>query len=416
MSKPIDYTKWDNLNVSSSDEEDMVDEEDMGYEEGDDQRSKLSDVEDMGDDTNSNVIKAEVKCEDGIHLTQFKQGQSITFGNGKRPFANPSQTAPLKPSKSYVEGEQHPPHSSPPPLNKPTYLLPSRTTQSSSPHAVAAPSHINSSPPHSVSLKRPPSPHRYPTPHQSHPTSNPPVVSWVNGGVTPRYVWSQSRYDITINYLIPRHLKEVKGSEFKVSVTDEVRLRVSVVPKKDKGRDTSDVSKASEVSDSSNVKEVTMLEGDFPYRVIAFRDEDEAHHMRDEMKDKQCPLVEEINDYEIVTLRIPVSDDNDGGVSGVSEVRQPCAPDESESDNEEARSEERRCLVFTLRKDYKVGDAYLWWNCLLKGDKTVDVSQLERGDVEKRATEFKHVWGEAHKQFTERMKKQREEDKVDIGE
>eukprot|EP00923_Selenidium_pygospionis_P032999 GHVN01058017.1.p1 GENE.GHVN01058017.1~~GHVN01058017.1.p1 ORF type:complete len:208 (+),score=77.43 GHVN01058017.1:287-910(+) len=206
MSKPIDYTKWDNLNVSSSDEEDMGDEEE------DDKSSKLSDVEDMGDDTNSHAIGVEVKCEDGIHLTQFKQGQSITFGNGQRPVAHPSQTAPLKPSKSY---EQHPPHSSPPPLKKPTYLPPSRTTQSTSPHAVAAPSHINSSPPHSVSLKRPPSPHRYPTPHQSHSTSNPPVVSWVNGGVTPRYVWSQSRYDITVNYLIPRHLKEVKGSEFK---------------------------------------------------------------------------------------------------------------------------------------------------------------------------------------------------------
>ncbi|CBZ53187.1 putative nuclear movement domain-containing protein [Neospora caninum Liverpool] len=62
-------------------------------------------------------------------------------------------------------------------------------------------------------------------------------------------------------------------------------------------------------------------------------------------------------------------------------------------------------LELNLRKKPEIAGTYVWWDCVVKGDPSVDVEKLP-GRAAKEATtkNFKAAWEKAHKMFLEKLK------------
>jgi ribosomal protein L12E/L44/L45/RPP1/RPP2 len=179
-----------------------------------------------------------------------------------------------------------------------------------------------------------------------------------HGGQTERYVWSQTKSELTVNFFVPPRTRAKDVRTVHVS-RDHVELEL----------EAPDFEK-SEAPKFANleVPSFQKFDGELSHAVVA--DEDPAEV-----------------DWELC--------DPDPPPAGEGGARVPAAA--------------CRWLRLTLRKDSPPG-VVIWWDRVFKGDAAVDVSRFEGRD-KARASQMEANWKEAHELFRQKV---RDRQKVQI--
>lgn len=210
-----------------------------------------------------------------------------------------------------------------------------------------------------------------------------------NGSVVPyEYIWSQSTDEITAHLVLP---KNTKAKDLLVEIYDDrlvVKKKKKVMEntrekKNDKGSNL--VVNDTDVCSKVNCKEepLVLINKNFPFKVST---------------------IEETQIWEIKNMKVnwPEFWNLSKKINNQDKIHFNFE-NESISDNDET------FLYISLKKVNEFGNCHVWWSSLFKGESQINVVKLPvRTDVKKKNIEnFKNMWDQAHQIFKENISKKK---------
>ncbi|CDJ41620.1 nuclear movement domain-containing protein, putative [Eimeria tenella] len=215
-----------------------------------------------------------------------------------------------------------------------------------------------------------------------------------NGGVSEnKYFWRQTANEVVLSLALPLG---VRGRDLRVHLTEHtLKICCASTPLLPPASSSSD---ASSSRSSSSSKEHVLLEGSFPHPVEP--DEDSWLWEVTERRINWKHLKEIATQQQRSKESSSSSSNNNSSSSSSSN---------SESITELPQETLPPALFFVdlhLRKKKILPSADLWWSCILKGEVGIDVSQLADRRHSEKTQSFKEAWDAAHAAFKERIKQQ----------
>eukprot|EP00922_Rhytidocystis_sp_ex-Travisia-forbesii_P069153 GHVS01103172.1.p1 GENE.GHVS01103172.1~~GHVS01103172.1.p1 ORF type:complete len:379 (+),score=62.50 GHVS01103172.1:211-1347(+) len=253
------------------------------------------------------------------------------------------------------------------------------------------------------------------------------------------YIWSQSRYDVSVSFFLP---PLTKGKQVSMTVSESsLSFRIRSLPK-------GSSSFAFDPPTDSGCKEVdSLLEfaGAWRHEV----DANEDNWMWEMVELPYCwEELQQGDPYcsSSVTNVAPASTTATSGIvnSGTTPFSALPAPttapsaifgDANANSPANSSASSTRVLKLSVKKKQKIADAFIWWDSAFKGHSSIDVGLIaernlihgeqredksggEQQTVEKvpesalgssnENTKFIRAWDEAHKQFTRQVKEQKQ--------
>ncbi|PFH33504.1 hypothetical protein BESB_077210 [Besnoitia besnoiti] len=203
-----------------------------------------------------------------------------------------------------------------------------------------------------------------------------------NGGVVEgRYFWSQTRHEVVVDVLLP---KGARGKDLKVELRTD--------------------------SCCCTYKGTAVLSGAFPHTIEEDEDMWFWELVEKKINWKRLArLAEKVNSGRDAEGR--QGDSKPADAKDSEDGRQQEGAEKSEGKPEdEGEDEVAPFLELSLRKKPEVAGTYVWWNCVVKGDPCVDVEKLPgRAAKETTTQSFKEAWEKAHQMFLEKLKNERRE-------
>ncbi|KAF8821708.1 hypothetical protein IE077_001701 [Cardiosporidium cionae] len=218
-----------------------------------------------------------------------------------------------------------------------------------------------------------------------------------NGGFheNPFYFWNQTLYNVTAYVAIP---VATSSKNIRLNIS-ETCLSISLEISSEATLSSISAESCSSISSQINKK---LLYGEFPYPVKA-AEEDWIWEI------KRMPFTAKELKNSIVSLTI-VGNENSVALF----------PPTDDTDMHLCLNEEAPLVTIeiTLLKKQQIENVFVWWNCLLKGHTSIDVTKIKDRLISKKqnigteslssssrqSTSFKDVWDEAHAKFLEKMK------------
>ncbi|KEP66542.1 UNVERIFIED_CONTAM: hypothetical protein HHA_257310 [Hammondia hammondi] len=205
-----------------------------------------------------------------------------------------------------------------------------------------------------------------------------------NGGVVEgRYWWSQTKHEVTVDVKLP---EGARAKEVKVEINEDGL--------------------------SCTYRGAPVLQGTFPHKV-----EGDEEMWFWELLEKKVnwrrisQLAEEVNAQGEERTRA-----TDGAGADACPTPESRASEQIEEEVTQLREREGEpagegqeevamFLEINLRKKPEIAGTYVWWNCVVKGDPSVNVEKLPGRAAKAETTKnFKTAWEKAHQMFLEKLK------------